>query len=391
MFFLSVRLQKWWREIFPSSERLDFRFSECPMLIGVVPEVPKGKRRILSFADQCRVLLSGRMLPPTGQRSTPVKVLETLRAFREEWRRNQMPLVAAIDQDRMGEIDISHTFDFGRLTRLCPDVVVEISKYLWLDQTIGAFSMSILPLLRQTHTKVHLNNPSKRFLKMIVEHLDPRQIISVRVDGELRRWKRDFSPFQVPDRLISLALVNLEWLHARDNLLDRFQNVRVLSLWFNGEFDFDELRRLRSLSSMSITRLHIRCVDHICAQFSSSTDPDQQPPNSKITSFIFDSVDYRLPDENCHHRLHLSELFTAPIGFIQSLVNVRNVRFITNRFRIETLLQVDHWQQLMRKCVHLERLIIHVRDHAEFTERVQDIEKELRQIRPGMIFRIKSV
>lgn len=77
--------------------------------------------------------------------------------------------------------------------------------------------------------------------------------------------------------------------------------------------------------------------------------------------------------------------------FLHSLVNVRHVRFITNRFRIETLLEIGQWVKLIGKCLHLERVTIQVMDHVEFMARGKKIEEELRQLRPGVIFRIKSV
>ena len=388
MFFLFIRLKEWWREIFSFSERFDSSFHQCPMLIGVMPEIPQGRMPISSFQYQYRVLLSCQRLPQTGQTSTAVKVLETLRAFREECHRNQRPLVAVVDQRRMDEIDTSDTFDFGRLTGLCPDILVEITQFLWLDETINAFSISILPLLHQTHTKVHLVNPSNRFLERIVEHLDPRQIVSVRVDDKLRTWERDFSPSRVFNRLISSILINVGRVYATDNILDGFPNIRVLSVWFNGELNFDDLRHLRSLISSSINRLHIRCVDYICRQSSRSTRFYLQPPNTEITSFIFDSSHYQWSAENVYPLHHSPEDFTSIMEFIQSLVNIRHVRFITNRFRIEALLQVNHWRQLIRKCLHLRRMTIPVMNHAEFAERAKNIEEELRQLRPGVIFRV---
>jgi hypothetical protein len=67
------------------------------------------------------------------------------------------------------------------MTGLCPDVQIEISKYLTLDDTINAFSISILPYLRQAHTKVHLVDAPNPFLQIIAEHLDRNQISSVRI------------------------------------------------------------------------------------------------------------------------------------------------------------------------------------------------------------------
>ena len=360
------------------------------MLIGVMPKAPQGQMQVVPLGYQCRVLLSRSFLPQTGQEPTLVKVLETLRVFREEWRRNQRPLVALIHRPSSDQIDTSDTFDFGRSTGLRPDVLLEIAKYLWLDDAIDAFSMSILPLLRDGYSEVHLNSPSNEYLKLIVEHLDPRQIVSVRFNGNLPPWERDFSPFRLFDRLISLTVVHGKWLCASDYLLTRFPRIRVLSLCYGAEFNFGRLLSLRSLSSGPITCLHIRCTDYISVHSSSTTQLHQHMPNPKITSFNFDSAHYEWPGENDYPPHHSSEVFTSVMEFIHSLVNVRHVRFITNRFHTETFFDIRAWQTLMRECVHLERVTIQRMDYAKFTGQVKKIEEELRQLRPGMIFRITS-
>ena len=346
--------------------------------------------RVASPEYRCQLLLSSYFLQQTGQRSTPVKVLEILRAFREEFHRHQTPLVAVINQHRTGKIDTSYMFDVCQSTGLCPDVVIEIARYLSLHDIVNAFSMSILPLLRQAHIKVHLVNPPKLFLETIRTHLDPSQITSLRFDADLLTWARNFSLFQVFDRLISLAVVNGSELCLTGYLLDQLPNVQSLSLWFDGGFNFDGLRSVRSLPSSSITRLHIRCEDYIWIHSPRNCRRMryQHPPNPKITSFIFDSPQYRLPDGNGYRRRNSPEVFILPMEFLQSLINVQHVRYRTNRFRIETLLEIEHWKKLLDKCTHLERVTIQVMDPLEFTEQVRGIEEELREFRPGMIFRI---
>ena len=127
------------------------------MLIGVMRLAPREETGFSSFEYRYQVLQLCDRLPETGQRSTVENVLETLIAFRKEWHRHQSFLVP---------------FDVCQSTGLCSDVVVEICEYLLLDESINAFTTSILPLLRDGYSKVHLNNPSKRFVEMIPRHLD---------------------------------------------------------------------------------------------------------------------------------------------------------------------------------------------------------------------------
>ena len=79
------------------------------------------------------------------------------------------------------------------------------------------------------------------------------------------------------------------------------------------------------------------------------------------------------------------------VEFIQSLVNVRQVRFITSRYQIEMFLEVNQWQQLVTECFRLNRVIIQLVDGGEFMQEAENIEQQLRHFRPGMIFRIQTI
>ena len=88
--------------------------------------------------------------------------------------------------------------------------------------------------------------------------------------------------------------------------------------------------------------------------------------NTKITSFIFD-----FECRNPRKRYKLSEggrrwgptsLVKVVMLFIGSLVNVRRVRFITSRSLIGTLLEFDEWREALRRCVHLDQVILQLVD-----------------------------
>lgn len=80
--------------------------------------------------------------------------------------------------------------------------------------------------------------------------------------------------------------------------------------------------------------------------------------------------------------MHSQRAFLQPaIQYIQSLVNVQQARFITSHYRIKRLLKVNEWQEAIRKCVQLDRVILQL---------VDDIQHELRAIRPGIIFRVEK-
>ena len=206
---------------------------------------PREETGFSSLDYQFRLLLHCDRLPQNEAKSTRENVLESLRAWSEECQRNEEILVREIDQG-CGHDDLSWTFDFSRSTGLSREVLLKTTIYLSLSDLINALLMRILPLLRQARIKVHLVNPLEWFLEMIPQHLDPGQVVSVRLPDDLVPSTRYFSSFQIFNRLISLTVLNSQWLYRFERFLDHFTIVRSVSLWFNNEFNFRLLRALLS-------------------------------------------------------------------------------------------------------------------------------------------------
>ena len=185
---------------------------------------------------QPQVLQDDDLLGDTNTRSALENVLETLRAFKEEWHRNEKLLAA---------------FDIFQSTGLCPDVLVEISQHLWLNDAVNAFSISILPLLHVAHTKVHLNNPSARLLQLISEHLDPSQIVSFHIPDCFRTsiCKTCFSANF--DLLVSLTLLDQkQWYTIRSFLSSKLMPSNLSS----------SFPAIKSLAFVSVARTWILIV-----------------------------------------------------------------------------------------------------------------------------------
>ena len=274
---------------------------------------------------------------------------------------------------------------------LCPDVLVEISRYLTLDETITAFSVGILPFLRQAHEKVHLVNPSNRFVQNILQHLHPRQIQSVRFPEDLVESREDFAVFHAFDQLISLNVFYAQSSDSVNRLLTHFPTIRAVSLGFDSEFQFRYFDDRFYSSFTGVTRFQIRCPGVNCGQCSSDRQQHGHcEQNRTITSFIFDSGHRPLRSILYCPRTGRACFLRSIVEFIQSLVNVRRVRFVTDRYQVQTFFQFNLWQKLICGCLKLDRIIIQLLDDGNFTREAEEIEQCLRYLRPGLIFRIKS-
>ena len=365
----------WWYQVFPGLQLPDLWGKRYPILVGIMlralQEAPSGPQS----EYECQLLQRCDLLPKTNTRSTLENVVETLRTFKQEWHHNQQFLIP---------------FDVVRSTGLCPDVVIEISKYLSLVDIINAFSIAILPLLKAAHAKIHLENPSSLLLQKVRQHLDPSQIASLRLTNDFQIPRHHLPAFQTFDRLTSVTVISENEANAIGYLRCYLPNRRHLSLWFYFVNNSQLFRHVRDLSFFPITRLQIRCTDNAFYQFQPQHEQYSCMGNTTITSFTFE-MEYYPQQRRAFRWVHDSpDLVLSAFEFIGSLVNVRRVRFVTNRQQIPTFLQLNRWQHSFPKCVCLERVIVQLVDDGDFTEEAKNVEQEWRQLRPGIVFRIKK-
>jgi hypothetical protein len=349
------------------------------MLIGIMHHNSGPPGEFSPFRYRSRILHACDIYRSNSKILTSEGALGVFSAFREEWRRSAQFLVP---------------FDVSRSTGLCSDVVIEITKYLSLNDAINAFSLSILSLLQQTHSKLHLNNPTDRFLEMMPQYFDPRQIASLRITDEFLPSERHFSTWHTFDQVISLTIIVKRMPYLISSLQDGLPNVHRLSLWFGGGIILFTFDKLQMLSFHSVTHLHIRCADPRWDHSWSGTQTNRYWKNTTISSFIFDSEYY--PDDQsrsilpCDSQRITSDLLRAMLKFIESLVNVQRVRLLTSQFQIDSFLQASLWRDLINRCVRLDRVILQLVGDGDWTQKAHDIEQDLRRRRPGMIFRIKN-
>ena len=345
------------------------------MLVGINRHAPREKNGFSPAEYQCQVIQYGDILIQNNARSTLEIVLETLRSFKQEFVFHQKLLAS---------------FDITKSAVLCPDVLVQIAEYLSLSDAINAFSMGVLSLLRDGYSKVHLNNPSKRFAEMIHEHLDPRQVASLHINDDPQRPRSDLSALCIFDQLISLTVSSIRDSLMIFHCLDYLPNIRRLSLWFDDPLKYSSFNELTNLSNYAITRLHIHCAGKFFDHNWIHGHPRHLVKNTTVTSLIIDLDYYPLRRTSQFTFMDVLIFINSVLGFLESLVNIRRVRLIIIRDHLEAILCALRWQQVISKCVHLNRVIVQLKDHGDFKQEATNMEQELRQFRPEMIFRIKT-
>lgn len=375
LFFFLARLKKWWSETFPYLHSPSLRPDECPMLIGIMECVSREETDCSLVEYQTEILHCGDVLIPTNARSSLPTVLEALRTFRQEFIFHEKVLVP---------------FNVGQLTGLCPDVLLEVSKYLYLDEIINAFSMGFLQVLREGYSPVHLKDPSQRFLQIIPQHLDPRQITSLHISDDPRKHMNDLSLLRAFDRLTSLTIL------SERAECPSFQ-TQDYAYTFHTSVDYSEedvesylLRHLKDLYSLPITHLRVRCTGECNNHFWNRSQQNLVRKNTTIVSVVVDA-EYHPSSRHAHWcSIDSIDVIESALLFFESLVNVQQVRLSIHRYYPGVILSVDPWLRVVRACVHLQRVILELENYGNFQQFATDIEQKLRQFRPGLIFRIET-
>ncbi|CAF3646735.1 unnamed protein product [Rotaria sp. Silwood1] len=150
------RLIEIWQEIF-ATQLLDIMsVIQCPIVFGVMRRSAGEKGWPLISEYEFKLLLKDDILIQTQEKLTREAFLRELIIFKEEFDHNEQLL----------------SLNFMTKTGLCWDIILEIAKYLTLNDAVEAFSDKILFLLRKYKTKVHLSYSSNRFINMILRTID---------------------------------------------------------------------------------------------------------------------------------------------------------------------------------------------------------------------------
>ncbi|CAF1367221.1 unnamed protein product, partial [Rotaria sordida] len=121
-------LIKIWNKIFPSQTSIDFSLEQCPMLIGIMRESLYKKDSSSTSEYEFTVLFKNETLTSTEETFSLKSILNELSIFKEECDDNEQAL----------------SFDLIQKTNLSWEVIIEICKYLSLNDAINAFSSNIL-------------------------------------------------------------------------------------------------------------------------------------------------------------------------------------------------------------------------------------------------------
>jgi hypothetical protein len=235
------------------------------------------------------------------------------------------------------------------------DIILEIAEYLSLNDAVNAFSTNILSLLRKNKMKVHISEPSDKFMSMVLQKLDPEQIVSLRFDTNGFGLKLELAALQ---NITSLTLLNLQFMEYISECAIHFPKLTRLLLWYDNEVGFNFLSSMFRHLQSPIERLEIRCAGALCTHYDTKELYLPQMGNVSINYFLLDVRHLPVTSTNECFRQYESCFLMTIIDLIKSMRNIRHVCFIVNKYNLEKLLHVNEWISLLYASSELKKVTL---------------------------------
>ncbi|CAF1415231.1 unnamed protein product, partial [Rotaria sordida] len=238
-----------WKEMFSNRFPVDLTMKECPMLIGVMRRSSEEKDSCLASSYEFKILLKGDILMQTHRKLNLETLSDILFTFKEEFDENEQYL----------------SFNFIKKTSLCWDIILEITKYLSLNDAVTIFSIDILHLLRKYKVRLPIVEPSDRFMKTMIKNIDNEQIVSLHLKENQLRSTIELASASIFTNIISVTLINLQHVNQINEFQTCFPNLICLSLYYNNEIDFHRLCKIFNHIQNPIKRFEIHCDYILCS------------------------------------------------------------------------------------------------------------------------------
>ncbi|CAF2768867.1 unnamed protein product [Rotaria sp. Silwood2] len=366
-----------WRETFSSHFGIDLSMEECPMLIGVMRRASRDNNSFSICPYEFKILLEDDILMQTNIKFNRDAFLDMLITFKEEFDENEQYL----------------SFDFMRKTGLCLDVVLEIVKYLSLNDVVTIFSNDILPLLEKCKMILPIVEPTNRFMENMIKNINREQIISLRLKGNEIRSIMESTSSSIFHNVIVVTLLNLQHVNHVNEFKTRLPNLAGLSLRYDHEVDFHSVCKVFNYIEQPMKRFKIHCGYLRCPHRHISIMLKKiKNLNETVEYFVLNVAHASMGFiKNCA-QYYATCFLMAITDFIKIMRNVRHVGLIIDSINVDRLFDVKEWTSLVTACHQLEKIRIKIiRNTSEdirLTENIERIQQELSNVRQNIEFQV---
>lgn len=210
--------------------------------------------------------------------------------------------------------------------------MVEICKYLSLNDAIHAFSHRIVTLLGQSDAKMHIVEPCEDLSDMIYHRLNAEQLVAFCSNTDQSSWKIIADYFTKYSEIRPLTLLNAEHMESFSQVGYYFPRLTRLSLRYDHGIDLVAMKSIFRYLPRSILRFEIHSTRILCSHNEQEESPAILDFNYRLRSFRLDLDNYPLiTSEECF-REHPACFLVSWIQFLRFMPMIRYLHLIINRY-----------------------------------------------------------
>ena len=264
--------------------------------------------------------------------------------------------------------------------------MLEIMKYLTLNDAVNAFSNNIFPMLRQHLRLTEIYESFDLSTDTIVRKLIPENIVSLRLNTEYQWTESELDTLTIFTNVTSLTLLNFQDMITINIYKTYFPKLIRLALWYDNQIDFNVVKDIFVYLQHSIRQFEIHCPALVCSHNLVDQSGETFTGSFSIQYFVLDMGNFSLPSiSDCFYH-EQSCLLRTTIPFLANMHNIQHFRLITNSYNAHILLDVDEWIRLIYTIDPLRKVTLQILRSMPSDE---DILQKLTQLQSQLFRRVK--
>ncbi|CAF3811326.1 unnamed protein product, partial [Rotaria sp. Silwood1] len=322
-------LENIWEEVFSARFTDKFSIEKCPSLIGITRKYEYETNELTVSKYQYETLVKANVSARTKMIVNHDILFNELTIFKEKFDENEQNL----------------SFNFVKKTGLCWDVILEIARYLSINDAISAFSIRILFLLQNNiQSKFQLSIPFGQFIKIILPKINNEKIISLQLkESRLYSYIQEEFLSQFKE-VISVSLHDLSHTYPINNYMRIYPKLTRLSLSYDNEVRYDFLNEILDNVHPKIKRFEIHCSDVIVNRIHENSLDETNAIMTNIEYFLLDIGHYRGIATNRYLQYCEPFYFITRIKFLGKMPCIRYIHLIIKNCDVEQFLSDEKWK-----------------------------------------------
>jgi len=227
---------------------------------------------------------------------------------------------------------------------------------------------------------------------MVLRKSNPEHIFSVRLKMHYLEKMMDFTSSAMFTNIISLTLVNLQETDQIKECKKYFPNLIRLSFLYDYEVSYQVIMNIFRELQNPIKRFELHCRKAGCTSYYKNLSHSNNIPRRTIEYFLLDASRFNSSSMDSSFQDKDSSVIIRTIDIIKLMINIRYVHLMINNYDLKRFLDRNEWKYLVNESYQLRKITLEVTgeilEDKKLTQKVQNIQKELREIRENIKFQV---